>query len=53
MCSLVSSACGIQPCDFLSGSADPYVVVNQGEGKNSFAQQEDEDDKESFDSEVD
>ena len=30
---LVSSANGIQPCDFLSGSADPYVVVNQKEGK--------------------
>ena len=33
----VISADGIQPCDFLSGSADPYVTVHQKTGKKVTA----------------
>jgi len=33
----VMSADGIQPCDFLSGSADPYVTVHQKTGKKETA----------------
>jgi hypothetical protein len=33
----VISADGIQPCDFLSGSADPYVTVHQKSGKQVIA----------------
>ncbi len=33
----VISADGIQPCDFLSGSADPYVTVHQKSGKKVTA----------------
>ena len=33
----ILSASGIQPCDFLSGSADPYVTVSQISGKKAVA----------------